>query len=183
MEDTGFWVPEAKLPRLAANYAPTKDGLHLVDDPQASTYAKSPTFLGGGGGLVSTASDYYRFAQALLNGGHLDGGRVLGRKTIELMTANHLTSGGDLLSMATGGFSEAPYVGVGFGLGFSVALDPAKGQISGSPGEYAWGGAASTAFWIDPKEELVVVFMTQLMAMVPNNFRRELKALVYAALD
>ena len=183
MEDTSFWVPEAKLPRFAANYSTGASGLELMDDPQASTYAKSPSFLGGGGGLVSTAGDYYRFCQALLNGGQLDDARVLGRKTIDLMTANHLTSGGDLLSMATGGYSEAPYVGDGFGLGFSVALDPAKGQISGSPGEFAWGGAASTAFWIDPKEELVVVFMTQLMAMTPNNFRRELKALVYAALD
>jgi CubicO group peptidase (beta-lactamase class C family) len=119
----------------------------------------------------------------LLNGGELDGQRVLSRKTIELMTVNHLSGGSTLKEMApAGAFSEASYDGMGFGLGFSVLLDMARAQISGSAGQYAWGGAASTAFWIDPVEEVVLVFMTQFMPSSAYPFRRELQVLVNAAI-
>jgi CubicO group peptidase (beta-lactamase class C family) len=137
----------------------------------------------GAVGLVSTAGDYFRFASMLLNQGELDGVRLLGRKTIELMTMNHLPGGQDLTALAQAGmFTETAYAGVGFGLGFSVMRSPARAQISGTPGEYAWGGAASTAFWIDPVEDLVVIFMTQLMPSSSYPLRRELRALAYSAL-
>ena len=136
----------------------------------------------GGSGLVSTAADYLRFCRMLLAGGELDGTRLLGRVTIELMTANHLPGGCDLTAMATGAFSETTYEGVGFGLGFSVNLDPVRAQLVGSTGEYAWGGAASTAFWIDPAEELIVIFLTQFLPSRVFNFRGQLKAIVYPAI-
>ncbi len=118
----------------------------------------------------------------LLNGGEVDGKRLLGRKTIELMTQNHLPDGNDLSDMALGGFSETTNDGVGFGLGFAMVLDTSKNQAIGSVGEYYWGGAASTIFWIDPAEELIVVFMVQLMPSGTFNFRGQLKSLVYAAI-
>jgi len=183
MVDTGFWVPPEKQGRFAACYSRRRDkSLRLEDDPATSSYGRPPTFFSGGGGLVSTAADYFRFCSALLAGGAFDGTRLLGRKTLELMTQNHLPDGRDLSDMATGAFSETTYEGVGFGLGFSVTLDPARAQVVGSPGEYAWGGAASTAFWIDPAEELVVVFMTQFMPSRVFNFRGQLKQLIYGAI-
>lgn len=183
MVDTAFHVAPHNIPRFAANYAPSEDGgLTLVDDPQASRYSEPPTLLLGGAGLTSTASDYWRFAQALANGGELDGTRIIGRKTLELMTSNHLSAGGDLSSVAFGQWSETAYDGVGFGLGFSVTLDPARSAVAGSRGEFAWGGAASTAFFVDPAEELVFVFMTQLMPSSTYNIRREFRAIVYGAL-
>jgi CubicO group peptidase (beta-lactamase class C family) len=183
MVDTGFTVPPEKLDRFAANYnrGPDKQ-IRLEDDPETSEYARPRTFLSGGGGLVSTAADYLRFCRMLLAGGTLDGERILGRKTIELMTMNHLPEGQDLSTLGFGTFSETTYDGVGFGLGFSVALDPARAQLIGSVGEYAWGGAASTAFWIDPAEDLIVVFMTQFMPSGTFNFRGQLKTLIYPAL-
>jgi len=182
MVDTGFSVPAAKADRFAANYSATPGGMQLLDDPATSAYLHEPTFFSGGGGLVSTASDYLRFCQVLLAGGTLDGERIIGRKTLELMTSNHLPEGKDLTAVAKGRWSETPYAGIGFGLGFSVVLDPAKGAISGSPGEFAWGGAASTAFWIDPSEDLIVIFMTQLMPSSTYNIRRELRSIIYGAL-
>ena len=183
MVDTGFFVPPAKQPRFAANYSvDPKIGLRLIDDPEHSAYLHQPTYLSGGGGLVSTATDYFRFAQALCNDGELEGARIIGRKTLELMTSNHLPDGADLMSHALGRWAETTFSGIGFGLGFSVTLDPAQAQVSGTPGEFAWGGAASTAFWIDPVEELVVVFMTQLMPSTQYNIRRELRSIVYSAL-
>jgi CubicO group peptidase (beta-lactamase class C family) len=183
MVDTAFSVAPASASRLAANYGPTPGaGLRLVDDPQGSRFTATPTFLSGGGGLTSTAHDYWRFAQALCNGGELEGTRIIGRKTLELMTSNHLPLGGDLASVAFGQWSETAYAGVGFGLGFSVMLDPATSQGSGTPGEFAWGGAASTAFFVDPVEELVFIFMTQLMPSSTYNIRREFRALIYGAL-
>lgn len=183
MDDTGFTVGEAQLTRFACNYLRQPDGsIQLIDSPEHSEY-RQQTLFSGGGGLVSTATDYFRFTRMLLNGGELDGVRLLGRKTIELMTMNHLPDGQDLTQMALpGGFSESAYAGVGFGLGFSVMLDPARTQIVGSTGEYAWGGAASTAFWIDPVEDMVVIFMTQLMPSSSYPIRRELRTLTYAAL-
>jgi CubicO group peptidase (beta-lactamase class C family) len=183
MRDTGFSVPSGQLDRFAACYerAPDKS-TRLQDDPHKSPYLERPRFLSGGGGLVSTASDYLRFCRMCLAGGALEGERILGRKTLELMTANHLPGGGELADVALGSFSETPYDGVGFGLGFSVTLDPVRGRLSGSPGEYAWGGAASTVFWIDPAEELIAILMTQLMPSTAFNFRGQLKQIVYGAI-
>ena len=183
MVDTGFAVPPEKKERFAANYTRGSDkSLELTDDPLDSVYGKPRAFLSGGGGLVSTAADYLRFSQMLLNGGEIDGVRILGRKTIELMTLNHLPGGQDLPGLARGRFAETTYDGVGFGLGFSVQLGQERTGVIGSAGEYAWGGAASTAFWIDPAEELVVIFLTQLMPSTTFNFRGQLKPLVYSAI-
>ncbi|HEX5514031.1 MAG TPA: serine hydrolase domain-containing protein [Gammaproteobacteria bacterium] len=198
MHDTAFWVPEEKLDRFAAMYGPpgTKGmsaqparpasemrpqppaGLELLD-PANGAFAKPAQVLSGGGGLTSTMADYLRFCRMLLNKGELDGVRLLGRKTVEFMTTNHLP--GDMASMGQSRFSEAPMEGVGFGLGFSVMLDPARAQTIGSVGEYSWGGAASTGFWIDPAEELIVILMTQLMPSSTWPLRRELHALVHQA--
>ena len=136
----------------------------------------------GGGGLVSTAHDYYRFCQMMLNGESLEGAHILGRKSVELMTMNHLPGGRDLTELAVGAFSETTYEGVGFGLGVSVTLDLAVAQTIGSVGEYGWGGAASTAYWIDPKEDLIVIFMVQFWMSGTFNFRGQLKSIVYPAL-
>jgi len=183
MVDTGFHVPDESASRFAANYARRADkSLRVEDDPETSSYRRPATFFSGGGGLVSTAADYLRFCQMLRRGGELDGTRLLGRKTIELMTQNHLPEGKDLTDLAYGTFSETTYEGVGFGLGFSVQLDCAKSQLVGSPGEYAWGGAASTVFWIDPSEELIVIFLTQFMPSGTFNFRGQLKSIIYPAL-
>ncbi len=180
MVDTAFQVPPEKLHRFAANYTRGRDkSLRLEDDPETSAFVKPVSFFSGGGGLVSTAADYLRFCRMLLNGGELDGARILGRKTIELMTLNHLPEGKDLTELALGRFAETTYEGVGFGLGFSVQLDCAKSQLVGSPGEYAWGGAASTVFWIDPSEELIVIFMTQFFPSGTFNFRGQLKSIIY----
>jgi CubicO group peptidase (beta-lactamase class C family) len=131
--------------------------------------------------LCSTTADYLTFCRALLNGGELDGVRLLGPKTLKLMTSNHLPGGVDLPAMSRSMFSEVAYNGVGFGLGVSVTIDPARTLIPGSVGEYAWGGAASTAFFIDPAEELIMIFMTQVMPSSTYPIRRELRTMVYSA--
>jgi CubicO group peptidase (beta-lactamase class C family) len=183
MEDTAFFVPPEKADRLAACYERGPDKrLRLQDDPERSRYLEKPKLLGGGGGLVSTAADYLRFARMLRGGGELDGQRIIGRKTLELMTRNHLPGGRDLSEFALAWFAETPYAGVGFGLGFSVQMDCAKGGIVGSEGEFAWGGAASTAFWVDPVEDLIVIFMTQFMPSRTFDFRGQLKSIVYGAI-
>jgi CubicO group peptidase (beta-lactamase class C family) len=183
MPDTAFVITDDQRARFAANYDRQADGsLRLIDDPAKSVY-RDCSFFSGGGGLVSTARDYFRFAAMMLNRGELDGIRLLGRKTVELMTTNHLPKGQDLTELAQAGmFTETAYGGVGFGLGFSVMQSPARAQIVGTPGEYFWGGAASTAFWIDPVEELIVIFMTQLMPSSSYPLRRELRTLAYSAL-
>ena len=183
MTDTGFSVSEEQQPRFAANYerGPDKQ-LRLLDDPATSNYCEEQTFYSGGGGLVSTANDYYRFCQALLNGGELDGTRVLGPKTIELMTLNHLPGGADLSDCALGSFSETANDGIGFGLGFAVLVDLARTQNVGSIGEYYWGGAASTIFWIDPAEDMIVIFLTQFMPSGTFNFRGQIKQILYPGL-
>ena len=181
MMDTDFHVPAGKLSRLAANYTCTADGrLLLIDDPQKSIFGAQRKIASGGGGLVSTATDYMRFCRMMLNKGELDRVRLLGRKTVALMTSNHLR--GDMAEMGQPRFSESSYHGIGFGLGFSVMLDPAKAQILGTPGEYAWGGAASTAFWIDPAEDMAVIMLTQLMPSSTYPIRRELRVLTYQAI-
>ena len=180
MVDTEFHVPADKLSRFAANYTSMPDGrLMLIDDPQKSIFGKQRQICSGGGGLVSTAGDYMRFCQMMLNKGEFGGKRLLGRKTVELMSSNHLR--GDMAEMGQPRFSESSYYGIGFGLGFSVTLDPAKAQILGSAGEYAWGGAASTAFWIDPVEDMAVIMLTQLMPSSTYPIRRELRVLTYGA--
>ena len=184
MDDTGFVVPDEKVHRFAACYRrDASKKLALTDDPQRSGYRSEPSFLSGGGGLVSTTGDYLRFCQMLLAGGEIDGVRILGRKTVELMTSNHLPGDADLRSVAMpGGYGEVGFAGMGFGLTVAVAKAPALTQVIGSPGEYMWGGAASTIFWVDPAEDLTVVFMTQLLPSGTFNFRGQLKTLVYPAI-
>jgi CubicO group peptidase (beta-lactamase class C family) len=184
MVDTGFFVPEAQHPRLAAlyQYRPANTP-RLMEGAFGNGILQPRTYLSGAGGLVSTTHDYVAFCQMLANGGQLDGRRVLGRKTLELMTVNHLPGGSTLQEMAVGGFGEAGFDGVGFGLGFAVGLGPAATAMAGSGGEFYWGGAASTAFWVDPVEDLFVVFMTQLYPSATYPFRAQLRALVYQAID
>jgi CubicO group peptidase (beta-lactamase class C family) len=184
MCDTGFVVPDGKVRRFAACYRrDSNKRLVRTDDPESSGYRQEPSFLSGGGGLVSTTTDYLRFCQMLLGGGELDGVRILGRKTIELMSSNHLPGDGDLRSVAfPGGYGEVGFDGMGFGLTVAVAKAPPLTQVIGSAGEYMWGGAASTIFWVDPAEDLTVVFMTQLLPSGTFNFRGQLKTLVYPAI-
>lgn len=185
MVDTGFRVTDDQLDRFSACYRRAADkSIRLQDDPHTSPYRRERSMLSGGGGLVSTMVDYHRFAQMLLNGGELDGVRVLGRKTVELMTTNHLPGDADMATFAQpGGYGEVGFDGMGFGLTMAVGLGPARtGQI-GSRGDYMWGGMASTTFWCDPTEDLLVVFMTQLIPSGTFNFRGQLKSLVYPALQ
>jgi CubicO group peptidase (beta-lactamase class C family) len=183
MNDTAFQVAPAQQERFASCYSATPSGgMVRTDDARESPYLQTPSFVSGGGGLVSTMADYHRFCRMLLNGGELDGKRLLGRKTIELMTANHLPGGRFLAEMSQSLFSEAAYDGIGFGLGFAVTVDPARTLLPGSVGEYSWGGAASTYFWIDPKEELICIFMTQLLPSTLYPLRRELRTGIYSAL-
>jgi CubicO group peptidase (beta-lactamase class C family) len=184
MFDTGFFVGEDQRPRFAACYNAKPGGrTELQDDPATSPYIAPPTLESGGGGLVSTAADYLRFTHMLLNGGELDGARILAPKTIKLMATNHLPGDKDLTELSRSLFSESTNAGVGFGLGFAVVFDPPKTLIPCSQGEFYWGGAASTAFWVDPVEEVTAVFMTQLLPSSTYPIRRELRTLVYAALE
>ncbi|MFN3520993.1 MAG: serine hydrolase domain-containing protein [Phenylobacterium sp.] len=183
MADTGFHVRPGEEKRLAACYqALPGGGMKLQDDPEKSPYLAPPTMVSGGGGLVSTAADYARFCRMLLNRGELDGARLIAPRTLALMTANHLPGGTDLTQMSRSLFSESTNAGVGFGLGFATVFEPARTLLPSSRGEYYWGGMASTAFWVDPVEEVAVVFMTQLMPSSTYAIRRELRTLVYSAL-
>jgi CubicO group peptidase (beta-lactamase class C family) len=185
MVDTGFFVPEEKLGRFASNYFknPQTGKKGLMDKGDASsTYAKAPTFLSGGGGLVSTMTDYWRFCQMVLNGGEFDGHRFVSRKTIEFMRMNHLPDDRTMKDMSSSAFSELAAEGTGFGLGFAVVLDPAEAQQVGSYGNFSWGGAASTYFWIDPEEDLIAILMTQLYPSSTYPLRPQLQQLVYAAI-
>ena len=186
MNDTAFWVPEDKVERFSSCYQPEigGSGLKLQDDARESTYAEPPKLESGGGGLVSTAHDYLRFCRMMLNGGTLDGVQILSPKTVALFSLNYLPDGREIADMALPGmFSESSYAGVGFSLGCGVNVDVAKTRLPGSLGEYFWGGAAATAFWIDPKEELTVVFMTQVIGSSARlTLRRDLRTLVYSAI-
>jgi CubicO group peptidase (beta-lactamase class C family) len=183
MNDTDFFVPPQQAHRLAACYAADgRGGVTLYDDPAASCFLSPPSLISGGGGLCSTAADYLSFCRALLNGGELGGVRLIGPKTLALMTTNHLPGGRDLTEMSKSLFSEATYAGVGFGLGFSVTMNPALTLIPGSAGEYAWGGAATTSFWIDPAEDLIAIFMTQVLPSSAYPVRRELRTMIYSAI-
>jgi CubicO group peptidase (beta-lactamase class C family) len=182
MKDAGFQVPPDKLDRLAASYRLDPDGsLALDEDPADSVYAAEPGFASGGGGLVAASADYLRFCEMLRRGGELDGARILGARTVEMMHMNHLPDGADLAKASLVATTPEVQPGIGFGLGFAVNL----GQVaSGGYGalDYGWSGQASSLFWIDPKEDLTVVFMTQLARPAPYDFRGELRSLIYSAI-
>ncbi len=187
MNDTGFHATDSQLPRLAALYTPDKNGTAVRLDALGDAARRPPALFGGGGGLVSTAADYHRFTQLLLAradspAGELDGTRLLSPRTVRYMTRNHLPGGWDLETFGRPLFAETPFRGVGFGLGFAVVLDPVPGKVLTSAGELSWGGAASTAFWIDPAEELSVSFFTQLLPSSAHPIRSQLRQLVYQAL-
>jgi len=184
MVDTDFWVPDNKADRFAACYGRNaRKEVVLIDDPATSSYLRKPKLLNGGGGLVGTTGDYLRFVTMLANGGELDGVRIIGRKTLELMTTNHLADDGEMADFALPtGYGEVGFDGVGFGLTVAVSKGSAASGVVGSVGEFMWGGAASTTFWVDPSEQLAAVFMTQLMPSGTFNFPDQLKALVYGAL-
>ncbi|HJT43688.1 MAG TPA: serine hydrolase domain-containing protein [Rhizomicrobium sp.] len=186
MTDTDFLLAPAARARFAACYA-FKDGkLELFDDPATSAWFAAPKLQSGGGGLAGTAADYLRFCRMLLNKGELDGVRLLSPKTVALMTANHLPDEKEIaeLTPAADSFNESGYRGIGFGLGVAVTLDPVRVGIPGSKGEFAWGGMASTTFFVDPQEDMAVVFMTQAIADTARRvrLRRDLRTLVYGAM-
>jgi CubicO group peptidase (beta-lactamase class C family) len=183
MVDTSFEIPADKVDRLASCYERNLQKEMVLQDDCRDSHFASRTFWSGGGGLLSTVADYYRFSQMLLNGGSLDGQRVIGSRTLQFMTRNHLPGGVDMSQFATGSFSETAYEGVGFGLGFANKLDPVRNGFPCSVGSFFWGGLASTLFWVDPAEELVVVFLTQLIPSSTFNFRGQLESIIYAALD
>jgi CubicO group peptidase (beta-lactamase class C family) len=181
MVDTDFYCPEEKWDRLAMLYVP-HGGDSFPYEELANDAKHAPRFHGGGGGLMSSASDYQRFMTMLVRGGELDGVRLVSDRTLELMTRNHLPNDVDLEAFATDSFSETSNAGIGFGLGFSVVLDSAKNKSLTSEGTFGWGGAASTVFWVDPLEDLTVGFYTQLLPSGTYPIRRELQQLVYQAL-
>jgi CubicO group peptidase (beta-lactamase class C family) len=182
MVDTGFRVADEQVDRFAACYMRLPDKrLILEDDPETSHYRHKRNFFSGGGGLVGTTTDYMAFCEMLRQGGQYNGYQLLGRRTLELMTANHLLGGQSLAQMALGAFSETANAGVGFGLGFASTLDEVASASVGA-GDFYWGGRASTIFWVDPEEDLQVIFMTQLIPSSTFNFRGQLKNIVYGAL-
>jgi len=183
MPETGFHAPEADHGRLAALYTPdAATGRATRLDALGAAALRPPDCLSGGGGLVSSASDYLRFARMLLGGGELDGVRLLSPRTLRLMTSNQLPGGADLEAVGRPLFSETTFDGVGFGLGFSVVVDPVAGRSASSLGEFAWGGAASTAFWVDPAERMTVLFFTQLLPSSSYPLRSQLHQMVHQAL-
>jgi CubicO group peptidase (beta-lactamase class C family) len=189
MTDTSFWVGEADAGRLAALYTPVPppSGPATRFDAMGKVARSRPRMLSGGGGLISTAADYHRFTQMLQPrpgspGGELDGVRVLGSRTLAYMTRNHLPGGMDLETFGRPLFAEAPFYGVGFGLGFAVVIDAEAQKNLGSVGEFSWGGAASTGFWVDPAEDLTVSFFTQLLPSSATRIRPQLRQMVYQAL-
>jgi CubicO group peptidase (beta-lactamase class C family) len=183
MTDTAFWADDAQRERLAALYTAAPGQRRAVRlDAMGDRVHERPQMLSGGGGLVSTVGDYHRFTRMLLRRGELDGTRLLGPRTLGHMTRNHLPGGADLEAVGRPLFAETSFAGVGFGLGFSVLLDPAASKSLGSAGEFGWGGAASTAFWVDPVDEVIAIFMTQLLPSSTYPIRSELRQLVYQAL-
>jgi CubicO group peptidase (beta-lactamase class C family) len=183
MSDTAFTVRKEKLHRLTdAWMLDPERGTIVYDRAEESSWATPPAFLSGGGGLVSTTADYHQFCRMLLGRGTLGEVRLVGRKTFDLMTVNHLPGGADLTELSRSMFSEAIYSGQGFGLGFGINMDPARAMAPGSAGEFYWGGIFSTYFFIDPVERVSMVFMTQLMPSSTYPVRRQLKTMIYAAL-
>ena len=186
MHDTGFYVPEEKLDRLMSCYQrdPLTGEISKQDGSGAASkqYAAKPIYLSGGGGLVSTMDDYHQFCRMLLNYGELNGHRILASKTMEFMTQNHLPANKTMAEMGDELFSEARMEGSGFGLGWSVLMNPVETMQPGSVGQYSWGGMASTFFWIDPEEDLIGIMMTQLMPSGAYPIRPQFQQLVYAAI-
>ena len=181
MPDTSFYAPEEKLHRLATVYgASGNGGIAPLHNDLVDRHARPHTLFSGGGGLVSTASDYMRFCQMLLNGGALGDARLLAPKTVEMMRSNHLTD--DMRPFAVGQSNASDTKGCGFGLGFRVVMDIAQHGIIGSNGIYSWGGAASTVFWIDPAEELIAILLTQFMPSSYYSLRREFQIATYQAM-
>jgi CubicO group peptidase (beta-lactamase class C family) len=184
MTDTRWWVEGDDTDRLGALYAANPaSGTAVRFDHLGTRALHKPSMLSGGGGLISTAADYHRFTQMLLREGGYEGGRLLGSRTVRFMVRNHLPGGLDLQALNTGGFAETVFDGVGFGLGLGVLDDPVKGKMAGSRGLYYWGGVASTAFWVDPSEELTAMLFTQLMPSSTYPLRPQLRQLVYAAIE
>ena len=183
MADTRWWVDGDDAQRLAALYVPhPATGQALRYDAVGATALRPPKLLSGGGGLISTAADYARFTTMLVRGGELDGTRLLGPRTLAYMTRNHLPGGGSLASLGRGQFAETAYDGLGFGLGFGVSVDPVATKVHSTPGEFTWGGLASTAFWVDPVEQVTAHFYTQLVPSSTYPIRTELRQLVNASL-
>jgi CubicO group peptidase (beta-lactamase class C family) len=183
MHDTAFSAAAADHGRLAALYSPDPStGRATRNDALGAVALKPPHAPSGGGGLVSTAADYGRFTAMLLNGGELDGTRILGPRTLDYMTENHLPGGGDLETVGRPLFAEVTFDGVGFGLGFATVLDPVGNRVLSSPGEFNWGGAASTAFFVDPLERLTAMLFTQLLPSSTHPLRSQLRQLTYQAL-
>jgi CubicO group peptidase (beta-lactamase class C family) len=186
MIDTDFLVPEDKRDRFAACYMFKDSRLELFDDSRKSNFFVPPKLQSGGGGLVGTAADYLRFCRMLLAKGMLDGVQLLSPKTVALMTANHLPGGKEIadLSPAADAFNETGYRGIGFGLGVAVTLNPARVGIPGTAGEFSWGGMASTTFFVDPAEDMIFLFMTQMITDTARRvrLRRTLRTLVYGAM-
>jgi CubicO group peptidase (beta-lactamase class C family) len=183
MTETTFWVEPERQDRLAALYAlgpglPAK----IRYDVLGADALHPPGWFSGGGGLMSTLSDYHRFTQCLLRGGELDGVRVLGPRTLAMMTQNHLPGGRQLQEFGGPVSGESRLDGMGFGLGFAVMEDPITFKTFANVGEFSWGGAASTCFWVDPVEQITAVLMTQLMP--PSNYplRTQLRQLVGQAI-
>ena len=184
MTDTFFTVPTDKTARVPQCFVyDPETKMKLFDEAGASSlWAKGWSFNSGGGGLASTVSDYHRFCRMLLNGGALDGVQIISPKTLELMTANHLPGGQDLTQMSKSLFSEAEMAGIGFGLGFATTIDAAATLTPCSTGDFYWGGMYSTAFFVDPVEDIIMIFMTQLMPSSTYPVRREIKTMIYSAL-
>jgi CubicO group peptidase (beta-lactamase class C family) len=183
MVDSAFFADPARLDRLAALYTPNPaTGLAMRLDSMGVAATAKPAVFSGGGGLVSTAADYHRFAQMLANGGELDGVRLLGSRTLRYMATNHLPGGADLETFGRQLFAETTFSGVGFGLGFAVVASPAANKVLSSMGEFNWGGAASTTFWVDPAEEITGLMLTQLLPSSTYPLRSQLRQLVYQAL-
>jgi CubicO group peptidase (beta-lactamase class C family) len=182
MDETSFSVAPDDVDRLAALYVPGPEGRLLRNSAMGDALTRPATFLSGGGGLVSTASDYHRFAQMLARGGELDGARLLGPHTVAYMTRNHLPGGADLDTVGRPLFAESLFRGVGFGLGVSVVVDATVGRVLTHEGEFAWGGLASTAFFVDPVAETTAMFFTQLLPSSTYPIRPQLRALVNQAL-
>ena len=187
MTDTAFYASDESIGRLAALYTPTGDAKTARLDSLGRVARKPARLNSGGGGLLSTAGDYHRFLHMLLDtpgspAGELDGARLLSPPTVGYMARNHLPGGLDLEAFGRPLYAESPFAGIGFGLGFGVVIDPVSSRVVCSEGELSWGGAASTAFWIDQREELAVAFYTQLLPSSTYRIRPQLRQLVYQAL-